>query len=289
MKSIHLIIIAILLAGCTAKDTSIAWGNFEAEETVISARTTGNITQLLVQEGDSIAAGALIAVIDTTDLALNRIEVQGNIQLLELKQRAAEEKYQLSQIERSNLQTEVQRFSNLLSQNAATQKQVDDLNATLRVKDKSFLLNKTEIQMAGSELAIARNKLASINTNIARCYIKAPFAGTVLSTYIQQDEFTSMGKPIVKLADMEKLLAVFYVSGPQLSELKLGQEIKVRIDTPSGLKNYPATISKISSKAEFTPKVIQTRDERTKLVYQVEAICQNDGSLKQGMPLEIEL
>ncbi|PKN73903.1 MAG: hypothetical protein CVU50_01590 [Candidatus Cloacimonetes bacterium HGW-Cloacimonetes-3] len=288
MKTVYMMIIVLLLAACTAKDNSDAWGNFEAEETVLSARINGNIQQLFVKEGDSIKAGTLIAVIDTTDLALNRSELQSNIRLLELKRKTASEKYQLGKTEEAILQTEQVRFSKLLAQNATTQKQVDDINANLRLKEQSFNLNRTEIQMAETELVIARNKLDTINANIAKCYLRAPKDATVLSTYVNQDEFTMLGKPIIKLADLQNLKAVFYISGRQLSAIKLGQEIKVRIDGAKDLKSYPAKVSYISAKAEFTPKVIQTRDERTKLVYLVEAICNNDGSLKQGMPLEIE-
>lgn len=287
MKTIYLMIIVLLLAGCATKDDSDAWGNFEADETVLSARITGNIQELLLKEGEQILAGDLIAVIDTTDLALSRAELQNHLRLLSLKKRAAQEKYQLGQTELANLQSEQARWHKLLAQNASTQKQVDDLDANLRVKEQSLQMNRTEIQMADTELAIALNKLDSINANLAKCYLRAPHDATVLSIYTQQGEFTAVGKALVKLADLQNMKAVFYLSGPQLSTIKLAQNVTVRIDGAQALKSYPAQISYISDKAEFTPKVIQTREERTTLVYRVEAICPNDGSLKQGMPLEI--
>jgi HlyD family secretion protein len=277
----------MLLTSCATKDNSDAWGNFEATETVLSARITGNIMQLLAKEGDILKAGELIAVIDTTDLALSRAELQSNLRLLELKRKAAEEKLQLSKTEQANLQIEQQRFSRLVAQNAGTQKQLDDINASLRMKEQSLKLSTTEIQMAAAEMGIAKTKLEAINVNIAKCYIKAPAAGTVLSTYAGENEFVAAGKPLIKLADLQNLKAVFYISGRQLTSLKIGQEIKLRIDGAKSLQHYPAKVSYISAKAEFTPKVIQTRDERTKLVYRVEAITANDGTLKQGMPVEI--
>ncbi|MDD2229199.1 MAG: HlyD family efflux transporter periplasmic adaptor subunit [Candidatus Cloacimonetes bacterium] len=287
MKAIYVLMLIALLAGCTSKDNSDAWGNFEAEETVLSARIAGNIIEMYVQEGDTVQAGELIAVTDTTDLALSRSELQDNIRLLQLKQKAANEKLQLGLTEKGNLQIEQQRFEKLLLQNATTQKQVDDINANLRLKEQSLKLNNTEIQMAGSEINIAQTKLQTINANIAKCYLKAPYEATVLSTYAGKAEFVPSGKPIVKLADMKNLKVVFYISGSQLTSVKVGKEITVRIDGAKNLETYPAKISYISSKAEFTPKVIQTREERTKLVYRVEAICVSNGNLKLGMPAEI--
>ena len=287
MRTIVLGMILLALCACAVRDDSNAWGNFEAEETVLSARTSGNITEMLVTEGDTVQMGDVLAVIDTTDLALSKAELESNIALLELKILAATEKQRLNQTEKANMQVEERRFTKLMEQDAATRKQLDDIEAGLRLIDNKLALAKTEISMAKAEKNMAVTKLETLKANIAKCYVKAPSTGTVLSIYSGEGEFLGLGKPVLKLGNMQQLKAVFFISGKQLKEAKLQQEISLRVDGSKGLQTYPATISYISDKAEFTPKVIQTREERTKLVYRVEALCNNDGSLKQGMPLEV--
>ena len=281
-------VLVLLLSACAKHDDSDAWGNFEAEETVLSARIPGNLTEMRVKEGEQVQKGDVLAVIDSTDLAFSRAELESSISLLDYKIQASVEKQKLSQTERANLAIEQERFSRLLAQNAATQKQVDDINAGLRMADNKIALARTEISMTKAEKNMALAKLETLRGNIEKCYVKAPVSGTVLSSYANTGEFVAMGKPILKLGDMNTLRAVFFISGKQLTQVKTGQNVKLRVDGTKGLLQYPATISYISDKAEFTPKVIQTRDERTKLVYRVEALCPNqDGSLKQGMPLEV--
>ncbi len=285
---LQLVLAALLLLGaCAKRDDSDAWGNFEAEETVLSARIAGNITDLAVKEGDKVVAGEVLAVIDTTDLAYNKAELESNIAMLELKIQAALEKQKLNQTEKANLSLERARFAKLLQQNAATQKQVDDLEAGLRLADNKLGLAKTEIAMAKAEKGMAVAKLNTLKGNLEKCYVKAPVDGTVLSVYANMGELAALAKPIIKLGDLDSMKAVFFISGKQLKEIKLQQKVKLRVDGAHSLQQYPAEISYISDKAEFTPKVIQTREERTKLVYRVEAMCKNDGSLKQGMPLEV--
>jgi HlyD family secretion protein len=287
MRRFYILILAIALMGCAVRDNSNAWGNFEANEIILSARVPGNITQFPVREGSTVKQGDLIAMIDPTDLILSRDELLSNIKLIDLKIKAAEEKNALSLTEKENLEIEQDRFRKLTIANAASQKQLDDIDAALRLLTDKLRLSATEIQMARAEKTVALKKLDSLNNNIEKCSIKAPINATVLATYAVANEFTATGKPIVKLADVSTLKAVFYITETQLTSLKTGQEIKVRVDGQTSLQTYPATVTYISDKAEFTPKVIQTREERVKLVYRVEADCGNDGSLKLGMPVEI--
>ncbi len=287
MKTIYAMLLVVLFASCAVRDESDAWGNFEAEETILSARIAGNITELGAEEGEDISAGDRVAVIDTTDLVFSKAELKSNIALLDFKIQAAVERQKLSSTEKANLAIEQERFIKLLSQNASTQKQVDDIAANMRLLDNKAALAKTEIAMAKAEKSIAQAKLGTLQGNIDKCYVTSQTEGTVLSTYAREGEFVAIGKPILKLANLKTLRAVFFISGNQLSQIRTGQEITLRVDGAKGLKNYSATVSYISDKAEFTPKIVQTRDERTKLVYRVEALCSNDGSLKQGMPLEV--
>jgi len=287
MTKLYILIIAIALMGCTVSDNSDAWGSLEAEEIIISARVNGNITQFHTQEGKAVESEALIAEIDATDLLLAKDELLSNIKLLEVKLQATEQKFVLTQIEVQNLNIEKERFTQLVAENASSQKPLDDINAAMRLLDQKLDLNKTETKLVKAEKLIANKKLKTLQNNIAKCSIYAPMKGTVLTVYNNVGEFVTLGKPILKLADIRTLKAVFYISETQLTSLKQDQKINIRIDSGDTMKSYPATVSYISDKAEFTPKVIQTREERVKLVYKVEAICDNDGSLKIGMPIEI--
>ncbi|MDP8232861.1 MAG: HlyD family efflux transporter periplasmic adaptor subunit [Candidatus Zophobacter franzmannii] len=287
MTKLYILIIAIALMGCTVSDNSDAWGSLEAEEIIISARVNGNITQFHTQEGKAVESEALIAEIDATDLLLAKDELLSNIKLLEVKLQATEQKFVLTQIEVQNLNLEKERFTQLVAENASSQKPLDDINAAMRLLDQKLDLNKTETKLVKAEKLIANKKLKTLQNNIAKCSIYAPMKGTVLTVYNNVGEFVTLGKPILKLADIRTLKAVFYISETQLTSLKQDQKINIRIDSGDTMKSYPATVSYISDKAEFTPKVIQTREERVKLVYKVEAICDNDGSLKIGMPIEI--
>ena len=287
MTKLYILIIAIALMGCTVSDNSDAWGSLEAEEIIISARVNGNITQFHTQEGKAVESEALIAEIDATDLLLAKDELLSNIKLLEVKLQATEQKFVLTQIEVQNLNLEKERFTQLVAENASSQKPLDDINAAMRLLDQKLDLNKTETKLVKAEKLIANKKLKTLQNNIAKCSIYAPMKGTVLTVYNNVGEFVTLGKPILKLADIRTLKAVFYISETQLTSLKQDQKINIRIDSGDTMKSYPATVSYISDKAEFTPKVIQTREERVKLVYKVEAICDDDGSLKIGMPIEI--
>jgi HlyD family secretion protein len=175
----------------------------------------------------------------------------------------------------------------MLKDDAATKKQYDDLTGQVAVIQKQIDANNTQKASVADELAVYRSKKATLNEQILRCTVRSPLGGTVLERYAEAGEITAAGKPLVKIADLSVIKLKVYVSGAQLGKIKTGQGCKVRIDNgKKGYVTFPGTVSYISGKAEFTPKIIQTREERVTFVYAVTIDVKNDGSMKSGMPGE---
>lgn len=277
----------MLLPGCAANHKADAYGSFEADEIFVSAEVNGTIFSFKKSEGETVQKGDLIAVIDTTTYALNLQEVEKALAMLTLKIKSAQQQLQILQTEKNNAEIDRQRFVNLIAQNAAPQKQLDDIDAALRVLDERIQQAGTNVKLSQKEFETNHVKQAQAKLLLGKCFVKAFRAGTILQIYSTAGEFTAAGKPLFKLADISRMKAIFYVSEPQLAGLKLGDELKVYIDANESMKKFIGTLTFISAEAEFTPKTIQTKDERVKLVYKAEASVTNDGSIKIGMPLEV--
>jgi HlyD family secretion protein len=157
------------------------------------------------------------------------------------------------------------------------------------VLDRQIASTNTQFQLIASEMEVIRRQMDLLDEQLAKCRIKSPTSGTVLETYLETGELATPGKPILKMADLSNLELKVYVSGAQLPQVKLGNEVKVLIDSANEeMQPLTGTISWISSEAEFTPKIIQTREERVKLMYALKVMVENDGRLKIGMPGEVE-
>jgi HlyD family secretion protein len=175
----------------------------------------------------------------------------------------------------------------MLKDDAATKKQYDDLIGQVAVLEKQIAANNTQKSSIAAELAVYESKKATLNEQITRSSVKSPLSGTIIEKYAEAGETTAAGRPLVKIADLSTMKLKVYVSGAQMGDLKIGAECTVRIDNGKrGYKSFPGTISYISDKAEFTPKIIQTREERVTLVYAVTINVKNDGTMKSGMPGE---
>jgi HlyD family secretion protein len=175
----------------------------------------------------------------------------------------------------------------MLKDDAATQKQYDDLTGQVAVIQKQISENNTKKTVVAAELSVYESKKATLNDQIKRCYVKSPLNGTIIEKYSEAGEITAAGKPLVKIADLSVMKLKVYVSGAQLGTIKIGKQCTVRIDNgKKGYTSFPGIISNISDKAEFTPKIIQTKEERVILVYAVDIEVKNDGTLKSGMPGE---
>jgi len=289
MKTSTLIIIASLaLVSCKSKtDLADAFGNFEATEVIVSAETNGRIIQFEPAEGTQIVKGSLIALIDTTLLDLQKAEILSGMQSVKTRITSINAQNDILNQQIENININIDRVGKMLKDDAATQKQMDDLTGQVAVLQKQIAANNTQKISIGAELAVLESKKAIVKEQISRSSVKSPLSGTIIEKYSEPGEITAAGKPLVKIADLSVIRLKVYVSGAQLGNIKTGQECQVRIDDGvKGYRSFTGSISYISDKAEFTPKVIQTKEERVLLVYAVKIDVKNDGSMKSGMPGE---
>ncbi len=292
MISWYLLITAgVALSSCNGNgNTSDAYGNFEATEMIVSASGNGQIMEFKVEEGQQLKAGEIVGYIDTTQLYLKKLQlIAGRKSIASKTGNIVAQIDVLKQQKEAGLR-EKARFEKLVDQQAATQKQLDDLNAQLDVVDAQIKAIQTQNATVMSEIESIDSQREQLEDQIQKSIIKNYVDGTVLVKYTEQFELTAMGRPLYKIANLDTMTLRVYVSGTQLPEVKIGEEVKILIDnTESSMDTLGGTVSWIASEAEFTPKTIQTREERVNLVYAVKVKVKNDGRLKIGMPGEIEL
>jgi HlyD family secretion protein len=278
----------IILVGCrNNSDQADAYGTFEATEVIVSAETSGRILKYDATEGNEVEKGTEITLIDTTLFNLQKDEIDAGMKSVRTRISSinAQNDIIVQQIE--NLNVNITRIRNMLKDDAATQKQFDDLTGQVTVLEKQIAANNTQKASVAAELSVFESKKATLNEQIHRCSVKSPLRGTIIEKYAEAGEMAVAGKPLAKIADLSVIKLKVYVSGAQLSDIRTGQEVTVRID--KGKKDYSTftgKISYISGKAEFTPKIIQTKEERVTFVYAVTIDVINDGSMKSGMPGE---
>ena len=289
MKTSSLIIIAVaLLAGCKNKsENPDAFGNFEATEVIVSAETNGRILQLEPVEGTQVTTGTKIALIDTTLSHLQKAEIDAGMKSITTRISSINAQNDILNQQIMNLNVNIERIGKMLKDDAATQKQLDDLTGQVAVIQKQIAANNTQKESVAAELQVSYSKKMTLNEQIRRSSVLSPLNGTVIEKYSEAGEITAAGKPLVKIADLSVLKLKVYVSGGQLGTVNIGKQCTVRIDNgKKGYTSFPGIISYISDKAEFTPKIIQTKEERVILVYAVDIEVKNDGSIKSGMPGE---
>jgi HlyD family secretion protein len=289
MKTISLIIIAIIvLAGCTNKTGEAdAYGNFEVTEVIISAETNGRILRFDAREGSLIVKGTELALIDTTFLDLQKDELEAQIKSVRTKLLTIKAQNDVLNQQIENNRVNISRIEKMLKDDAATMKQLDDLTGQEAVFRKQIEANNTQKISVAAELSVYDTKRATLIEQLRRSSVKSPLTGSILEKYSEAGEITSSGKPLAKIADMSIIKLKVYVSGAQIAKIKTAKQCTVRIDDGKNeYRSFTGTISYVSEKAEFTPKIIQTKEERVILVYAVKIDIINDGSLKEGMPGE---
>lgn len=290
MRSTTLIIFAALLTtACSNKaDKADAYGNFEATEVLVSSETNGRILQYDPVEGTQVRKEDKIALIDTTLLHLQKSEIEAGMKSIRTKISSINAQNEILKQQIQNLNVNVERTANMLKSEAATTKQMDDLTGQIAVIEKQIAANEVQKASISAELNVSESRRSTINEQISRCLVKSPIDGTLLEKYAEAGEITAAGKPLARLADLTTMKLKVYVSGVQLPNIKTGQQCTVRIDNgEKGYSSFPGTISYISGKAEFTPKIIQTKEERVTLVYAVIIdVINEEGTLKSGMPGE---
>lgn len=282
-------LLVLLAASCVEGNKAYdASGVFESTEVTVSAEGNGKILSLDIQEGDRLEAGQIVGCIDTVQLHLSEIQLEasrravGSGRLDISRQIAALE----SQIGKQR--QELDRFTKLEKAGASNRKQVEDIQAQIETLERQLAaqeesLNSSNRNVSGQADALEA-QIEQIRDRIRKCVITSPVAGTVLAKYSGAGEFAALGRALFKVADIDNIRLRAYITADQLTTLKLGQQVRVFADQgSSGRKEYAGTLIWISDKAEFTPKTIQTRDERANLVYAVKIAVENDGLIKLGM------
>lgn len=280
-------LLAFLLNCSNENDNFDATGTFEAEEYIISSEANGKILELKFEEGDTLYKNQFVGLIDTTQLFLKKEQLYATIN--SLKNKLPDVETQLSAIEEQikSTQREKNRIEALVKTNSLSSKQLDDITAQLEILKKQYDAAKSNLNISQksimSEINPITEQIKQINDLIKKSIIVNPLDGVVLTRYLKQDEITAQGKALYKIANLSEMTLRAFVSGNQLSKFKIGQKVKVFIDDVDNQKEYEGKIYWISSKAEFTPKTIQTKDERENLVYAIKIKVRNDGFLKIGM------
>lgn len=293
MKTNTILILLLILAGCRSSSSEFdATGNFEADEVIISSEASGKILKFDIEEGKDLEANAVVGLIDTTQLYLRKKQLEYSIKAVIAKSPNASVQLAAIKEQMETAQREKKRVENLLKDDAATQKQLDDLNAQLLLLQRQYDATQSTLsittQSIQSETLPLKAQLEQVQDQLNKSVIRNPFAGTVLTKYALKDEVAAQGKALYKVADLSSLVLRAYISGSQLSQVKLGQQVEVLVDAPEGeYKKYQGEIMWVSEKAEFTPKTIQTKDERANLVYATKIRVKNDGYLKLGMYGEV--
>ncbi|WP_232233317.1 MULTISPECIES: HlyD family secretion protein [Arenibacter] len=277
-----------ILGSCTGNgDKADGYGNFEATEITISAEANGKILFLDAEEGNVLAQNKVVGVIDTVQLSLKRDQLLASKNTIFSKSRNVLSQREVLKEQLKVVQNDRARVENLLQAKAATTKQLDDINGQINIIKEQIKSVETQNSPIINEIKSIEIQIRQIEDQINKSVIQNPVKGTVLVKYAEPNEITAFGKPLYKIANLEDMILRVYISENQLSELKIGQEVSVKIDAGEEMKSYPGVVSWIAESAEFTPKIIQTKEERVNLVYAVKVKVRNDGSLKIGMPAEM--
>ncbi|TWI79388.1 HlyD family secretion protein [Lacibacter cauensis] len=283
-----------------------ATGTFEATEVIVSSEISGKIISLNINEGDTVSANKTVGVVDAEGISLQKEQVEASISSLNEKTadvspqvKLLQDQLAVQQSQLNNLLHEQKRIEKLVAQDAATGKQLDDINAQIDVVKKQMNVTKQQIAVQQSNVSTQnravlseskplQKRVAQLDDQLKRANIINPINGTILTKYAEAGELTSTGKALYKIADLSTLKLRAYVTGDQLSQIKLGQKVKVMVDAgKEQYKEMNGNITWISDKAEFTPKTIQTKEERANLVYAIKIDVKNDGYLKIGMYGEV--
>ncbi len=285
-------VVSLLVFGMLACGTASepdAYGNFEATEVVVAAQTSGPVRRFLVTEGQQIGRGALVAVIDTTALSLDRAQLSAQRAAMIARLAEVGEQLRVLEVQREIAERVYERTKRLQGQQAATAQQLDQAERDHRGVAAQLDAVRAQQRSVELEAAAVEARVAQARDRVSRATVLNPLAGTVLATYAREGEMVNPGQPLYKVASLDTLELRAYVSGAQLSAVQLGQTVEVRVQQgPDGSLVLPGTLTWIATQSEFTPTPVQTRDERADLVYAVKVrVANRQGALKIGMPADI--
>ena len=284
----------LLLLSCGNKEGDYdATGSFEATEIIVSSQANGRILELNINEGDQLQMGQMVGYIDSTQLYLQKMSLLSNAKGVIAQQPDINAQTAALKDQINTLKREKERVERLVAANAANQKQLDDIESELEIVESRLSAQTSTLQKSSAHISAQSSTLeiqvAQLNDQLEKTRIVSPISGIVLNRFAQAGELATMGTPLFKIADTGEMFLRAYVTNDQLAQIKLNDEVTVSVDDGAGnMKSYIGTISWISNKSEFTPKTIQTKNERANLVYALKIAVQNDGFLKIGMYGEVK-
>jgi HlyD family secretion protein len=280
----------ILIACNGNNDNADAYGNFEAIETIVGAEGQGKLLQFMPEEGMELKAGEKVGVIDTSNLWLKKLQLIAMKKAAEAKLVQIGAQVNVQETQKETILKEKNRMENLVNDKAAPEKQLDDIKGQYNLIVSQITSTKSQTQSVTGEIESLAEQINQVEDQIAKCSIINPIDGSVLEKYIEPAEIVTMGKNLYKIANLKTLRLKVYLTGAQLPHVKIGQKVNIKIDEDASTnQTLIGTVTWISSQAEFTPKIIQTKEERVKQVYAVKVDVVNDGRIKIGMPGEVFL
>jgi len=288
---IGMAMVALSVTSCDKNDElADGYGNFEADEVVVSAKVPGELIEFNVNEGETYKAGTVVGYVDTVSLHLQKAELVANRRATASKVESVMAQLEVLKKERANLERENRRLVKLVEAGAATTQQLDDIEGKIQVVNSKIKSTRSQNPAIIGQVEAIDAKMVQLQNRIDDSELTIPVNGIVLHKIAEPFEYTAPGKPLFKIANISELNLRVYLPQAQMSQIKLGQKVTIKVDGLDGeMLDFPGTISWIASEAEFTPKTIQTKETRVDLVYAVKIRVKNDGALKIGMPAELWL
>lgn len=317
MKTIIFSLLLLLTFSCKNRDQEYdASGTFEADELLVTAKATGTLLKLTIEEGQQLTKNQEVGTIDPAGAELQKEQALAAVEAIEQKTGSSAPQVQVLQAQFQSQRAQItllqeqlrnairerNRTASLVRADAATRKQLDDAGGQVDVIQRQIDAAQTQLTTINSQMAAARQntslqnravlserkpaekRVQQIEEQLKNNRIESPVSGMVLTKYANEGEFVTPGKPLFKVAGLGLMTLKTYLTGDQLPKVKTGQQVTVLVETGEGkTKELPGTLYWISSKAEFTPKTIQTKNERANLVYAAKIHVINDGYLKIGM------
>ncbi len=284
------IAIPIIAAACgNGNNKSDAYGNFEATEVLVGAEVQGKVLKINIEEGQNLIKDQAVGYIDSLSTYLRKLQLIAQIEASTAKLAQVQSQIEVQEEQKKSLLREQDRSNKLVSAQAAPTKQLDDINSEIDLINKQIISTRVQNQAISGEIKALKFQADQAQDQLNKSIIRNPINGTVLEKYIEPGEIAVPGKNLYKIADLSVMKLRVYVSGAQLPNIKIGQKVTVLIDkTSDENRKLEGIISWISQQTEFTPKIIQTKEERVNMVYAIKVDVQNDGSLKIGMPGEVK-
>lgn len=284
-------IVVLFMVSCSSDGNKAdAYGHFEARETIISSKSAGEIFTLNFDKGDKVAEGTILMQSDTSDLVLQKKQLLAQKASVLAQVQSVNASINVLKTNIKGLKTEQNRLSKLLNDGAATQQQMDKVDNQVEAMEQQILVHRAQLHSIKEQAKVIDAQIAVVDKKISDCSITAPISGLILERYVEKGELVNPGKPVFKIAPSENIFLRVYISGDQLHKINIGSLVDVKIDGNDGkMITYEGLVSWMSAEAEFTPKVVQTKEERVKQVYATKIKVKNDGRIKIGMPGEMWL